>query len=130
MYEALNSSNTNVLLVSVPEGSSLVASLDYLVCESNPLLARLRRHQRYVLMQSADWSTFRLVSSQFDGVFVQHFHVFSDQCRYLEGLGSGQYHFALFLIATGDDHEAVQSRRVADDAGVVVGAESVSGAMF
>lgn len=61
---------------------------------------------------------------------LQHFHVFPDERGYLEGLSRREYDFALFMIAAGDDHEAVESWRITEYACVIVGAEGVTGTVL
>lgn len=71
-----------------------------------------------------------LAASHLHRVAVQHLHVLPDEGGDLEGLRRGEDHLALFPVAARYYHEAVEGGRVAEDAGVVVGAEGVAGAVL
>lgn len=102
-----------------------------LVRESDPLLAGLRGHQGRVRVKGADGpAAGRLRPLFLADVPDQRLHVLPDQRGDLEGLRGGQYHLALLVVAPGDDHEAVPGGGVAQNAGVVVGAERVAGSVL
>lgn len=105
----------------------------HLVRERDPLLAGLRGQQRRPLGHIDDC---RGAGHRDAGLLLrgrlqlQHLHVLADERGDLEGLRRRQDDLALLVVAARDDHEAVERRRVAHDAAVLVRAEGVARAVL